>query len=53
VRQSAISTGHRSGRIGDSSKVALGYPVVWLVSGADREFSTVRQLDHVDGAFLC
>jgi len=53
VRQSATPTGYRSGRIGDFSTVGLCHHVVSLVSrSVDRGFSTVRQLDHVDGAFL-
>jgi len=54
VHQSVIPTGHRSGWIGGSSKLALGDHAVLLVSGlADRGSSTVRPLGHVYGAFLC
>ena len=47
-------TGHRSGRIGGSSRVVLGHRVVLLVSElTDRGSSTVYPLSHVYGAFLC
>jgi len=53
VHRFVTPTEYRSGRIGGSSKVALGRHVVFLVSGlADQGSSTVRPLGHVYGAFL-
>ena len=48
------ASGHRSGRIGGFSKVALGHRFVFLVSGlAGQASSTVGPSSHVYATFLC